>query len=317
MRVFGLLPVLLLCAARATAEPPPSPSLAFGSLRGSDAEAPRASAPLAVVATIVPLAWLVEELGGERVSVHALVPPGASPHAFEPRPSDLARVAEARLFVSAGRGVDDWVASIAVAEGPAPLVLLDALGPGQDPHFWLDPIAVRDGVLPVLEAAFATADPDGREHYAGRRRAFAHALSALDHEIRSALAGVVRRPVVPLHDAWGAFAARYGIPLLAPVEQRAAEEPTPRTLARLADAARAGGAVAVLVEPQLPPAAAAALAESLGVPSVVADPYGDPRVPERASYEALLAFDTEAFRRAMLSRPASDARSEPQASEAE
>jgi len=317
MHAFALLPVLLLCAARAAAEPLPSPSLAFGSLRGSDAEAPRASAPLAVVATIVPLAWLAEELGGERVRVHALVPPGASPHAFEPRPSDLARVAEARLFVTAGRGVDDWMASIAVAEGPAPLVLLDALGPGQDPHFWLDPIAVRDGALPVLEAALAAADPDGREHFARRRRAFAHTLSALDHEIRSALTGVVRRPVVPLHDAWGAFAARYGIPLLPPVEQRAAEEPTPRTLARLADAARAGGAVAVLVEPQLPPAAAAALAESLGVPSVVADPYGDPRVPERASYEALLAFDAEAFRRAMLSRPASDARSEPQASGAE
>jgi ABC-type Zn uptake system ZnuABC Zn-binding protein ZnuA len=261
-----------------------------------------------VVATIVPLAWLVEELGGERVSVHALVPPGASPHAFEPRPSDLRRVAEARLFVSAGRGVDDWVASIAVAEGPAPLVLLDALGPGQAPHFWLDPIAVRDDALPVLQAALVAADPDGREHYAARRRAFAHILSALDHEIRSALTGVLRRPVVPLHDAWGAFATRYGIPMLPPVEQRAAEEPTPRTLARLADAARTGGAVAVLVEPQLPPAAAAALAEALGVPSVVADPYGDPRVPERASYEALLAFDAEAFRRAMQSRKASEAR---------
>jgi len=302
MPAFALLAVLLLSAVRAAAEPPPSPSLAFGSLRGSDAEAPRAPAPLAVVATIVPLAWLAAELGGARVSAHALVPPGASPHAFEPRPSDLARVAEARVFVSAGRGVDDWVASIAVAEGPAPLVLLDALGTGQDPHFWLDPIAVRDGVLPVLEAALATADPNGREHYAERRRAFAHALTALDHEIRSALAGVKRRPVVPLHDAWGAFAARYGIPLLPPVEQRAAEEPTPRTLARLADAARAGGAVAVLVEPQLPPAAAAALAESLGVPAVVADPYGDPRVPERASYEALLSFDAEAFRSALLGR---------------
>jgi len=276
------------------------------------ASAPAAAAPLATiasitplvaVATITPLGFLLEELGGERVTVHVLVPPGATPHTFEPRPSDLARVAEARLFVTAGRGVDEWVASLAVAEGPAPLVLQGALGPGQDPHFWLDPIAVRDGVLPVLEAALVAADPDGREHYAERRRAFAHILSALDHEIRSALTGVSRRPVVPLHDAWGAFATRYGIPLLPPVEQRAAEEPTPRTLARLADTARARGAVAVLVEPQLPPAAAAALAESLGVHSVVADPYGDPRVPERSSYEALLAFDAEAFRRALQAEP--------------
>ena len=277
MRAFAL-PALLLCAVSA------------------------AAGPIPVVATIVPLAWLAEELGGERVSVHVLVPPGASPHTFEPRPSDLVRVAEARLFVTAGRGVDDWVASLAVAEGAPPLVLLDALGPGQNPHFWLDPIAVRDGVLPVLEAALVAADPQGRQTYAARRRAFAQLLGEIDHEIRSALEGALRRPVVPLHDAWGAFATRYDIPLLEPVEQRAAEEPTPRTLARLADAARAGGAAAVLIEPQLPPAAAAALAESLGIPSVVADPYGDPRVPARASYEALLAFDAEAFRSALLVR---------------
>jgi ABC-type Zn uptake system ZnuABC Zn-binding protein ZnuA len=108
-----------------------------------------------------------------------------------------------------------------------------------------------------------------------------------------------RRPLVPLHAAWGAFAARYGIALLAPVESRAAEEPTPRTLAALADAARAGGAAAVLVEPQLPAAAARALAETLGVPVIVADPYGDASVPERGTYAALLRFDAAAFRRAL------------------
>jgi len=250
------------------------------------------------------------------VSVCALVPPGASPHAYEPRPSDLARVADARLLVVAGRGVDDWVARLAVAEGPAPFALLDALGALSDPHFWLDPIAVRDAALPALEAALAAEDPEGREHYAERRRAFAERLTALDAEIRSALTGVARRPLVPLHDAWGAFAGRYGITMLSAVEQRAAEEPTPRTLARLADAARAGGAAAVLVEPQLPPAAAAALAESLGVPAVLADPYGDPRVRERASYAALLRFDAAAFRTALQASASSAARSEPQASDA-
>jgi ABC-type Zn2+ transport system substrate-binding protein/surface adhesin len=61
--------------------------------------------------------------------------------------------------------------------------------------------------------------------------------------------------------------------------------------------------VAVLVEPQLPAAAAEALAEALGVPAVVADPLGDPRVPERGSYAALLRFDAAAFRRALEGAP--------------
>lgn len=267
-------------------------------LAGAGAAA--AAKPLGAVATITPLGFLLEELGGERVSVSVLVPPGASPHAFEPRPSDFAALARAKLFVAAGPGVDDWVARLALDEGPRPLVLLDALGSAApDPHFWLDPIAVRDRALPALEAALDAADPAGRAHYAERRRAFAHDLTALDAEIRALLAGVPRRPLVPLHAAFGAFAARYGVPLLEPVQQRGAEEPTPRTLARLAEQARAGGAAAVLVEPQLPPDAAAALAESLGVPAVRVDALGDPTLPERGSYAALLRFDAEAFRRAL------------------
>jgi ABC-type Zn uptake system ZnuABC Zn-binding protein ZnuA len=262
--------------------------------------APAAAAPRGAVATITPLGFVLEELAGARMAVRVLVPPGASPHAVEARPSDLAAVAGAVLFVAAGPGVDDWAARLAVAEGPEPLVLQEALaGASPDPHFWLDPILLRDRVLPRLEQALAAADPEGRAHYAERRRAFAHALTALDAEIRGMLAGVPRRPLVPLHAAWGAFAARYGIPLLAPVESRAAEEPTPRTLAALADAARAGGAAAVLIEPQLPVAAGEALAETLGVPAIVADPNGDPRVPERASYVALLRFDAAAFRAAL------------------
>jgi ABC-type Zn uptake system ZnuABC Zn-binding protein ZnuA len=261
---------------------------------------PASAERLGAVATITPLGWLVEALGGERVAVSVLVPPGASPHAFEPRPSDLAALASAGLFVTAGPGVDDWVARLALAEGPRPLVLQGAVGSATpDPHFWLDPIAVRDRVLPVLEAALAAADPAGRAHYAERRRAFAHDLTALDAEIRGMLAGVRRRPLVPTHAAFGAFAARYGVPLLEPIQQRGAEEPTPRTLARLADRARAGTAAAVLVEPQLPPDAAEALAEALGVPAVLVDGLGDPAVPERGSYAALLRFDAAAFRRAL------------------
>lgn len=256
------------------------------------------AAPLGAVATITPLGWLLEMLGGERVSVSVLVPAGGTPHAFEPRPRDLRALSDAKLFVAAGAGVDDWAARLSVAEGPRPLVLAQA-EPGLGAHFWLDPIAVRDEALPILSEALAELDPAGRAHYSDRRRTVAHELTSLDAEIRGSLAGIRRRPLIPMHAAFGAFAARYGVPLLEPVQRIGAEEPSPRSLARLADAAAAGGAVAVLVEPQLPPAASAALAETLGVPAVVVDALGDPTQPERGSYAALLRFDASAFRRAL------------------
>jgi ABC-type Zn uptake system ZnuABC Zn-binding protein ZnuA len=256
------------------------------------------AAPLGAVATITPLGWLLEMLGGERVSVSVLVPAGGTPHAFEPRPRDLRALSDAKLFVAAGAGVDDWATRLAVAEGPRPLVLAQS-GSELGAHFWLDPITVRDQALPALSGALAALDPVGSAHYAERRRAVAHDLTALDAEIRASLAGVPRRPLIPMHAAFGAFAARYGVTLLEPVQPIGAEEPSPRSLARLVDAAAAGGAVAVLVEPQLPAAASNALAETLGVPAVVVDALGDATQPERSSYAALLRFDAAAFRRAL------------------
>ena len=64
--------------------------------------------PMNVVTSVIPVAYIVSELGGERVKVDALVPPGASPHTFEPVPSDLRKLAKARQFVVIGGGFDAW-----------------------------------------------------------------------------------------------------------------------------------------------------------------------------------------------------------------
>ncbi len=61
-----------------------------------------------VVTSVIPAAYIFEEVGGERVNVTALVPPGASPHMFEPVPSDIRKLAQARYFVNIGGGLDAW-----------------------------------------------------------------------------------------------------------------------------------------------------------------------------------------------------------------
>ncbi|MBE3577581.1 MAG: zinc ABC transporter substrate-binding protein [Limnochordales bacterium] len=70
-----------------------------------------------VVATIPPVADIVRELGGERVTVYSLLPAGASPHTFEPRPSDIRRIATAELVVTVGAGLDAWVEKLLNAAG--------------------------------------------------------------------------------------------------------------------------------------------------------------------------------------------------------
>ena len=285
--------------------------------------------PMGVVTSVIPVAYIVKELGGERVRVHALVPPGASPHTFEPVPSDLRKLAQARLFVVVGGGFDAWSDKLlgAAPKGLETLTLFDApnLKPleGDDdhhgeeqaakeggkkkgeeeeelnPHFWLDPIRVRDAVVPVVVERLMATDPGGKEYYRKRREDFHRRLTALDVRIGRELDNAKTRKYVAFHAAWPYFAERYGLERVAVVQEFGGEEPTPREVGNLVRDARAAGVGAILVEPQLSPRVARTIAAEFGAKTVLVDPVGDPGDPARSNYEALMLFNTRAFGRAL------------------
>jgi zinc transport system substrate-binding protein len=79
-----------------------------------------------VVASIIPLGDFCRQLGGEAVEVQVLVPPGASPHVFEPPPSVIAKAAQARVFVYIGAGLEPWVAKLLSSRSPVGLAVVEA-----------------------------------------------------------------------------------------------------------------------------------------------------------------------------------------------
>jgi ABC-type Zn uptake system ZnuABC Zn-binding protein ZnuA len=104
-----------------------------------------------VVATTTVLADLVHQVGGTRVDVSSLVPPGSEVHTFDPTPADIARVADADLVVTNGLGLDGWVEDLARDSGSqAPIVALgedlegvaylesDGHAGTVNPHLWMD-----------------------------------------------------------------------------------------------------------------------------------------------------------------------------------
>ena len=269
--------------------------------------------PLRIVTTIQPLGLVVRELGGERVVVSVLVPPGASPHTFEPQPSDVQSLVAARLIVEVGGGLDGWVHPLLAAASARPerLTLLDLPGldplpadPAEahegrfDPHAWLDPIRVRDVLVPALATKLAALDPSGSADYAASRERLAAQLTALDAEIRTTLAGRGRN-FLAFHAAWRYFAKRYGLDEVGVIEEAPGEEPTPRELGALAQRARAAQLPAILIEPQLSPRIAEMLARDLDAAVVTVDPNGDPTDPERATYAGLMRWNARAFARAL------------------
>ena len=57
---------------------------------------------LKVVVMIVPQQYFVEQLGGNRVAVTVLVPPGTDPHVYEPKPQNMVQISHADLYIAMG-----------------------------------------------------------------------------------------------------------------------------------------------------------------------------------------------------------------------
>jgi zinc transport system substrate-binding protein len=264
-----------------------------------------------VVVSIFPVADLVARTGGGAVRVETLLPPRASPSTWEVTPAQIRSLTEAAGYVTVGGGLDSWLEGLA-ADMPRlrRLRLTDGLklhreaesaGEGEtgDPHVWLDPILVRDSLLPRISTFLQLLVPDEAPGIRERAAALADTLTGLDAELRAELSGLPRRGFVSTHDAWGYFAERYDLDPLGSIYESPGHEPSARGLAHLVDVARASGVTAVLAEPQLAETAAAALAGELDAKVIVVDPLGGPGLPGRESYTELMRTDGRAFARAL------------------
>jgi zinc transport system substrate-binding protein len=273
-----------------------------------------AGAPVRVVTSIPPLAMLVSELGGDRVTVHSILPPGADAHTFEPRPSDARDVAGASVVVMLGSPVDDWLARVLEASEGASIVRLDEDNPGDhehhhhsghdhgaedDPHVWLDPVWVRDRAVPALHRALAAADPDGAPRYGVSARLMAGRMSDLEEDIRASFEGSKTRSFLAWHPAWQRFAERFGLHAIGNLAEGEGREPSLRAMISATRAARAAGVRAILVEPQQGRREASVVAEELGIPILVVDPLGDAWSLDRSTYRLLMLYNARIFGQAL------------------
>jgi len=251
-----------------------------------------ASKPL-FLASIAPLGSILSALAGERAEVRVLLPAGASPHAFEPRPSDAVLAQSCSGLVYVDPVLDGWAARLAA---PEKIAVLDLVSPAErlplyiagthqeqpdgasadsawDPHFWTDPRIVAR-ILPALAADLGRLDPAGADEYQRNAKAFGAELDSLDAELRAQLARYAGEPVVLFHPSMRYFLRAYNLELAAVVEAAPGKEPSPADLAELVSLVRARLIQAIFSEPQLPPQAVEAIAEAAGVKVYVLDPLG-------------------------------------------
>ena len=237
-------------------------------------------APLDVVATMTIVGDLAEQIGGDAVDVDVVVPVGADPHTFEPRPSDAETVEGADFLVSNGAGLEErWLndmlarsdgTHVALAEGIDPRTFEEGEDAGEpDPHLWNDPVLVRDGYVPALVDALAEALPDDEvEGLSERAEAYTAELDALDAWAAEAVATIPaeQRKLVTTHDAFGYFGQRYGVDVVGTLYGVSTEtEPSPAEVTGLVEAIRDEVVVAVFVETLTSPELMERVADEAGV----------------------------------------------------
>ncbi len=253
------------------------------------------SPPPAIVTTIPPLAFILREIAGSEVPVRALLDPGASPHTYEPRPSDVRAAQSAIVLVYVSPGLDAWatdlpakrtlaVLDLVPVDDRRPRVASDPAGP-VDPHFWTDPLTVA-ATMPSLADALAGLDPAHAALYRANGTRFAARLRSLHGEAATALGPAAGKQVLLFHPSFRYLLARHDIVVAAVVEEFPGKEPTAQDMQNLGRIARRVGATVVFTEPQLPRRPAEVLAELAGLRIAELDPLGGG--PGRTTYEDLI-----------------------------
>ena len=253
-----------------------------------------------MVATTTQVADMTRAVAGPDIAVEQILQPGSDPHEYEPRPSDAAAVAGAKLIVRSGGDVDSWLSGvIGQAGGDAKLVTLidTADREGDDPHWWQDP---RNGesAVAAIARALAETDPGHAAGYRARAAAYLKRLRALDGGIARCVGQLEpqERKLVTSHDALGYYARRYGftvtgaaIPSLSTQAQ-----PSAAGTKRLVDQIKAQHVAAIFPESALNPKLEQAIARDAGATvggGLYADTLG-PKGSAGATYLGALAANT-------------------------
>lgn len=261
---------------------------------GSDPEESLAGPRLDVVASFYPIEEAAREVGGDRVDVVDLTPPGGGPHDLELTTESLSALegAEAVLYLGDGfqpaveKAVDNLGADTRATDllagfdlrspdsavpGVAGEVDGEVLSGNRDPHVWVDPARFATMVEGVRDA-LAASDPAGADDYRANAEAYLAEVEALDAEFATALRPCRGEALVTSHAAFGYLADRYGL-VQAPIAGISPEEePDPKSLAATAAFARENGVTTVYFETLVPKDLAETVADEIGAGTDALDP---------------------------------------------
>lgn len=278
-----------------------------------------------VAVSVLPHAWLVEQIGGSRVDVMALIEPGQSPHTYSPTDAQVSRVMASAVYFRTGLEFESapWFDSlkstslkiIDLRQGISLLPMTehddhdkqaadvqddhDHHHSGLDPHIWLSPRLLKIQAT-TIAGTLASIDPPHAGEYLGNLKSLTARLDALDKDLTAELERIKTSGATSgatsgggaffvFHPAWGYFAHDYDLTQV-PIEVQG-KEPTDAELTALQTLARERNVKVIFVQPEVSGRGAKAVADAVGAQLQTLD-------PQARDIEANLRHVAQALRQA-------------------
>lgn len=245
---------------------------------------------ISVFVSIVPQKYFVEKVGKDLVSVSVLVPPGSSPHSYEPRPSQMAGLSRAKLFFTIGVEFENaWIPRIRDNATNLKIVPIDSgiekIGmtehhhdeakhaseheEGLDPHTWLSPELVKMQAKKIM-SGLSSVDPSHKETYLTNYQQFVVEIDSLQMKIKVILANCPHpTPFMVFHPSWGYFAKEFDLQQI-PIEIEG-KEPSPREMVSILSIAKEKRIKTIFIQPQFSSQSAQQIAHEIGATTAVAN----------------------------------------------
>jgi zinc transport system substrate-binding protein len=275
---------------------------------------------LQVITSFRPITLLVEPVAGNYADITQILPPGAEPHEYEPRPGDAMTLAKGKVLFYDGPFMEPWVENLAGSVNPdivrAPFI--DSIPPSvlaqmkneyknfpdtnQDPHLWLSP-QLAEYYVSYIARQLSAADPANASSYQKNADAFEVRLQKLDQDYRTGLSNCTTRAFLTSHAFLDYQAAAYNLTALSITGLSPDAEPSIEQMAAILNESKADNVQGVLAETDEVQSLSQSVATELGLPlysytTMEILPNGPPAAGDN-DYVAIMENNLQQMRQAL------------------
>lgn len=250
---------------------------------------------IVVAASVLPQKEFIEKVGGDKVQVIIMVPPGADPHTYEPKASQMEQITNAQMYVQVGSGIDfemSWMDKMKSLNRNM-LVINDSNGIAfipsienistiekngenfssagiieSDPHVWVSPKNAQVMVENIYQG-LVKIDPKNKEYYLINKENYLKELRNLDKNITNQLSNQKGSKILVYHPSWGYFCRDYGMTQIA--IEKEGKDPTPKEMMNIINLSKKDNITAIFVSPQYNTRSSEVIASEIGAKLVFID----------------------------------------------